>query len=104
MAISQGNSMTLTGRDQPERVQVLRTSSPLFHMLGAQPLIGRLLLADEDKPGKPAVAILSYGTWKGLFGGDPGIVGRTILLNGKPYAVVGVMQPEFTLNNEVMQT
>jgi predicted permease len=104
MAISQGNSMTLTGRDQPERVQVLRTSSPLFHMLGAQPLIGRLLLADEDKPGKPAVAILSYGTWKGLFGGDPGIVGRNIILNGNPVAVVGVLQPEFQLNNEVMQT
>src|ERR1700722_20821748 len=105
MAISQGNSMTLTGRDQPERVQVLRTSSPLFHMLGAKPLMGRLLLPDEDKPGKAAVAILSYGTWKGLFGGDPGIVGgNIIILNGNPYAVVGVMQPEFTLNNEVMQT
>jgi len=104
MAISQGNSMTLTGRDQPERVQVLRTSSPLFHMLGAKPLMGRLLLPDEDKPGKPHVAILSYGTWKGLFGGDPGIVGRNIFLNGNPFAVVGVLQPQFQLNNEVMQT
>jgi len=104
MAISQGGSMTLTGRDQPERVQVLRTSSPLFHILGARPLMGRLLLPDEDKPGKPPVAILSYGTWKGLFGGDPRIVGRNILLNGNPFAVVGVLQPQFQLNNEVMQT
>jgi len=104
MAISHGSSMTLTGRDQPERVQVLRTSSPLFHILGARPLMGRLLLPDEDKPGKPAVAILSYGTWKGLFGGDPGMVGRNIILNGNPFAVVGVLQPEFMLNNEVMQT
>jgi predicted permease len=104
MAISLGGSMTLTGREQPERVQVLQTSSPLFPMLGAKALMGRLLLPDEDKPGKPPVAILSYGTWKGLFGGDPGVVGRDILLNGKPYAVVGVMQPEFILNNEVMQT
>jgi len=104
MAISQGGSMTLTGRDQPERVQVLRTSSPLFHMLGAKPLMGRLLLPDEDKPGKPPVAILSYGTWKGLFGGDARIVGRNITLNGNPFAVVGVLQPEFLLNNEVMQT
>ena len=104
MAISHGGSMTLTGRDQPERVQVLQTSSPLFHMLGAQALIGRLLLPDEDKPGKPQVAILSYETWKGLFGGDSGIVGRNIILNGNPVAVVGVMRPEFILNNEVMQT
>src|ERR1700677_750664 len=56
MSISQGGSMTLTGRDQPERVQVLRTSSPLFHLLGAKPLIGRLLLPAEDKPGTPPVA------------------------------------------------
>src|SRR5580658_2289684 len=104
MAISIGGSMTLTGRDQPERVQVLRTSSPLFHLLGAKPLIGRLLRPDEDKPGKPPVAILSYATWKGLFGGDPRVLGRTILLNGNPYAVAGVIQPEFLLNNEVMQT
>jgi hypothetical protein len=104
MAISQGGSMTLTGRDQPERVQALRTSSPLFHILGAKALMGRLFLPDEDKPGTPPVAILSYGTWKGLFGGDPRIVGRNVILNGKPYAVIGVMQPEFSLNNEVMQT
>jgi predicted permease len=104
MAISLGGSMTLTGRDQPERVQVLQTSSRLFHILGAKPLMGRLLLPDEDKPGKPPAAILSYGTWKGLFGGDPGIVSRSIILNGKPYAVVGVIRPEFVLNNEVMQT
>jgi predicted permease len=104
MAISQGGSMTLTGRDQPERVQVLRTSSPLFHILGAKPLMGRLLLPEEDKPGKQSVAILSYGTWKGLFGGDLGIVGRNIVLNGNPFAVVGVLQPQFQLNNEVMQT
>jgi predicted permease len=104
MAISIGGSGTLTGRDKPERVQMLRTSSPLFHILGAKPLMGRLLLPDEDKPGKPPVAILSYGTWKGLFGGDPGIVGRSIFLNGNPFAVAGVLQPEFQLNNEVMQT
>src|SRR5437762_1088960 len=49
MAIAQLRSMTLTGRDQPERVGGMQTSSTLFHMLGAKPLLGRLLLPEEDK-------------------------------------------------------
>ena len=62
-------------------------------MLGARPLLGRVLLPEEDKPGKPAVAILSYRLWKRLFNADPQIVGRSITLNGKPYTVAGVLQP-----------
>src|SRR5271163_2011034 len=53
MAIARLFGMTLTGLDQPERVDGMRTSSSLFHMLGARPLLGRLLLPEEDKPGKP---------------------------------------------------
>src|ERR1700722_19768773 len=66
-AIAQLRSMTLTGLDQPERIDVVRTSSTLLHMLGAKPLLGRLLLPEEDKPGKPQVVILSYGLWRRLF-------------------------------------
>src|SRR3990170_5348487 len=61
MSISQGRSGTLLGRDQPERVEVLRTSSSLFTLLGAKPLHGRLLLAEDDVPGKAAVVVLSHG-------------------------------------------
>src|SRR5215211_5301260 len=64
MSISQGRSGTLLGRDQPERVEALRTSSSLFHLLGARPLHGRLLLPEEDHPGKPLVVILSHDFWK----------------------------------------
>src|SRR5271163_65005 len=53
MALARLFGMTLTGLDQPERVDGMRTSSSLFHMLGARPLLGRLLLPEEDKPGKP---------------------------------------------------
>ena len=67
MSISTGGSLTLTGRDQPERVDGLRTSSSLFHMLGAKPLLGRLLLPEEDRPGRPPVAVLTYGLWKRTF-------------------------------------
>ena len=59
MALAQSRSVTLTGREQPERVDGMRTQSSLLRMLGAKPLLGRLLLPEEDKPGKPPVAILS---------------------------------------------
>src|SRR5207245_11627196 len=72
------------------------------HMLGAKPLLGRLLLPEEDKPGKPAVAILSDRLWKRLFNSDPQIVGKAITLNGNPLTVAGVLRPEFMLNAEVM--
>src|SRR5689334_17113451 len=113
ISISQGRSGTLLGRDQPERVEALRTSSNLFHLLGAKPLHGRLLLPEDDKPGKAPVVILSHGLWKRLFNSDPNIVGRTITLNGlvegagtdkNQFTVAGVLNPEFLLNDEVMPT
>src|SRR5437764_3079851 len=73
LAIAQGANRNLTGRAQPERLDVLRTSSNLFPMLGAKPLFGRLLLPEEDKPGKPEVAILSHGAWQRFFNADPQI-------------------------------
>ena len=102
MALAQSRSFTLTGRDQPERVDGMRTQSALLEMLGAKPLLGRLLLPEEDKPGKPAVAILSDRLWKRLFSSDPAIVGKSITLNGNPFTVAGVLQRGFMLNAEVM--
>ena len=102
MAIAQSRTFTLTGREQPERVDVLSTQSSLLTMFGAKALLGRTLLPEEDRPGKPPVAILSNGAWVRLFNSDPAIVGRTITLNGKPYTVAGVLQRSFVLNAEVM--
>jgi predicted permease len=102
MALAQSRSFTLTGRDQPERIDGMRTQSALLQMLGAKPLLGRLLLPEEDKPGKPAVAILSDRLWKRLFSSDPAIVGKNITLNGNPFTVAGVLQRGFMLNAEVM--
>jgi len=102
MALAQSRSFTLTGRDRPERIDGLRTQSSLLGMLGAKPLLGRLLLPEEDKPGKAATVILSDRIWKRLFNSDPGIVGKSITLNGNPSTVAGVLQPGFLLNAEVM--
>src|SRR5256884_97275 len=102
MALAQSRTFILTGREQPERVFGLRTQSSLLEMLGAKPLLGRLLLPEKDKPGKPDVAILSERVWKRLFNADPGILGRTIVLNDNPFIVAGVLQRGFMLNAEVM--
>jgi predicted permease len=102
MALAQSRTFVLTGREQPERIFGARAQSSLLEMLGAKPLLGRLLLPEEDKPGEPDVAILSERIWKRLFNADPGIIGRTIVLNGNPFIVAGVLQGGFALTNEVM--
>lgn len=102
MALAQSRTLTLTGREQPERVDVLSAQSSLLSMLGAKPLLGRTLLPQEDQPGQPAVAILSNGVWHRLFNSDPSIVGRSITLNGKAFIVAGVLQHGFTVNAEVL--
>jgi len=104
LSISIGGSFNLTGLDRPERLEGMRTSSTLLDMLGAKPLLGRIFLPEEDKPGKPPVALLTYGLWKRLFGGDPQIIGRSLRLSGKEYTVAGVLRPDFLLNNEVVPT
>ena len=121
MSISRGRSGTLLGRsgepllnlDRPQRVEALETSSSLFPLLGAKPLHGRLLRPDEDVPGQPAVVILSHAFWRRMFGGDPGILGKTLTLNGfgtgagesrNQFEVVGVLEPDFLLNDEIMPT
>ncbi len=102
MALAQSRSVTLTGRDQPERIDAMRGQSSLLRMLGAKPLLGRLLLPEEDKPGQPLVAILSERVWKRLFSSDPNIVGKSITLNGNQCTVAGVLRHDFMLNAEVM--
>ena len=104
MALAQGRVFVLTGREQPERIFGARTQSSLLEMLGAKPLLGRLLLPEDDKPGKPEVAILTERVWRRLFNSDPAIVGKTIVLNGNPFIVAGVLQRSFMLNAEVMPT
>ncbi len=114
MSISQGRAGTLLGLEHPERVEILLTSSTLFPLLGGKPILGRLLRADDEVPGKHQVVLLSHGFWQRAFGGDAAIVGKTIGLNniGVPgagetknqFEVVGVLAPDFLMNHEIMPT
>src|SRR3954453_423831 len=91
MAAFAERSFNLTGAGEPERVDGRRVSANLFNLLGVTPIIGRSFVAEEDKPGTK-VAILDEALWKRRFGGDPGVVGRAVNLNGESYTVVGVVR------------
>ena len=87
----------LTGSGEPERLQGARTTASLFSTLRARPLLGRTYSeAEQLDPARASrVAVLSHALWQRRFGSDRAIVGQTILLNGTPTEVIGVMGPEF---------
>jgi putative ABC transport system permease protein len=87
----------LTGDGEPERAQVGYASSDLFPMLGARAVAGRSFVPEENRAGNAPVVILSSRLWQSRFGGDPGVVGRTITLDNKRYTVVGILPAGFQL-------
>jgi putative ABC transport system permease protein len=87
-----GDSFTLTGDGNPERVNGGRVSVGFFRALGVRPVAGRLFEPGEDDPGAPAERVLlSHGFWTRRFGSDRTLVGRTILLDGRAFEVIGVL-------------
>ena len=88
----------LTEGDSNERIGASLVSGNYFEFLRASPGAGRWFRADEDEvPGRDAVAVISNGFWKRRYASDPGVVGRTITLNGQPFTVVGVAAEGFRL-------
>jgi putative ABC transport system permease protein len=84
----------LSGNVAPDQINAARMGASVFPTLGVQPLMGRTFTQQEDAQRAP-VTVLSYATWKSRFHGDPNILGKTILLDRKPYAVIGVMPRGF---------
>ncbi|MEO5720516.1 MAG: ABC transporter permease, partial [Chthoniobacterales bacterium] len=85
---------------EAERVPRAGVTRDFFDVLGVQPALGRVFLAEEDQPNVQTVAILSHGLWKRRFGSDSGIIGREILINARPTTIVGVMPPGFDYPQE----
>jgi predicted permease len=81
--------------EDSEDLRCSLVSGNFFGELGIMPMYGRLLGEQDDKPGSPPVAVLGYGYWQSRFGGDPGIVLKTIRLNGRPVQVVGIAPSRF---------
>jgi predicted permease len=95
MALIGGISLNLTGSGEPERIPAARVSPSLFRMLGVDAQAGRTFRDEEDDPARDDVVLLSDELWRRRFGGEPGIVGRKIQLNSRPYEVVGVLPADF---------
>jgi putative ABC transport system permease protein len=76
-------------------------SPSAFRMLGAQPMLGRTFTEEEGQPGGPQAVLLSEALWRQSFGGDPGIIGKTVRLNAQPRTVVGVMPKSFLFPEEM---
>ncbi len=85
----------LSGRGEAERLRALGVSGTFFTTLGAKAMLGRTLLASDDARGAESVAVLSEGLWVRLFGGAANAVGQRIMLDGRPYTIVGVMPAQF---------
>jgi putative ABC transport system permease protein len=84
-----------TGGAEPMQWQAGLVTGSFFRTLGAQPLLGRTLNEEDDKRGGPFVVALSHALWQRQFGGDAGIIGKTVMLSGNTYTVVGVMPASF---------
>jgi len=91
MAARSGDSLTLTGRGEPRQVRAALVSAAYFDVLGVRAALGRTFAADEDRPGRDRVIVLSHRFWVSQLGGERTIVGRSVTLNGDAYTVIGVL-------------
>jgi len=87
----------LTGSGDTVRVAVGQVTASTFDTLGVRPRLGRTFTGAEDRPGGPKLAVLGHALWQARYGGDPGVVGRTVAIDGVPHLVTGVMPPGFAL-------
>ena len=89
--------LSLASDGRSERTIGMVVSANFFQTFGAEPTLGRAFIpgVEDRDPGAHAVAVISHGFWQARFGGDPGLVGRTVTLNGHPFEIVGVAPEDF---------
>jgi putative ABC transport system permease protein len=92
------DSMLWQSENGAERLDVAWMTANGFDFLGVKPLIGRVFDASDAAPGAPQVAVMCHRAWIRSFGADPGVIGRTLVLDGTPWTVIGVMPPRFEWN------
>jgi len=90
-----GHALVLTGYGEPSEVSTVVVTSEFFSVLAAEPLLGRVFIPEDGQRGAAPVVVLSENLWRNRFGADPGIVGRSITLDMRPYTVIGVMPASF---------
>ena len=90
-----GTSFNVGGKERPEAIQGAAVAPGFFSILRVHPLLGRTFSQEEDRPGQGHVVVLGYALWRDHFGADPGILGRSVALDGETYSVIGVMSASF---------
>ena len=95
LAAYTGGGAILSGRGEPETLAAPSVSGNFFSVLGVEPFMGSTFRAGDDKPGAARVTVLTYGLWQRKFGGDRGILGQALTLNGESYIVIGVLPASF---------
>src|SRR5580658_1818820 len=91
LALYGATTFNIDSDGEPERVNAARVSSNLFALLGVQPQLGRSFRGEEDQAGRDQVVVLIDSLWQRRFHADAGVLGRKIILDGKPYEVIGVL-------------
>jgi putative ABC transport system permease protein len=94
-AIAFDRDYNLTGAGDPLKLAVVRATGDFFKVMGVAPELGRTFDAGDDRPGRGQVVVISDRLWRGRFGADAAVIGRSILLSGTPFTVVGVMPADF---------
>lgn len=97
----QNYNLSAEGGKLPERIDAGWCSGNFFSLLGVQPMLGRTFTMVDDQPGAPATVLLGYSLWKRRYGADPGIVGKTILLDSRPYTAIGVLPASFVFTSNL---
>ncbi len=95
IGVYDGDSLDVTGVGEPEHVRGLDVTDGTLPILGVKPALGRLFTRQDDSPGAPQTVLLSYGYWQKKFGGDSGVIGRSLRVDGKPRQIIGVLPRDF---------
>lgn len=101
MAVWTHDAWNLGLDDRAERVSGIRVTYDYFDVLGVRPALGRRLVEEDDRPGAARVAVISSGLWQELYGEDPGVIGRSVRLDGMPHTIVGVLPAGIVFPNKV---
>jgi len=91
----ESNEVSITGRGDPEHLDVLSVSDATLPLLRVQPLLGRLFNAEDDAPGRPLRVVLTHGYWQRRFGGTENVIGQTLEIDGATADVIGVLPASF---------
>ena len=100
IGVYQNSALNITGDGQPQHVKAFQVTDGLLPILGVKPILGRLFTRNDDSPGAPQTTLISYGYWLQRYSANSSVIGRTIIVDGKPREIIGVLPKKFHLLDE----